>query len=336
MRQRALVRRRGFIAVALGGAYQACAPNLHQPPQPYPAVGNDPSLDSVLIMMPDSAETRIAHQALVDELSQNFNVHTTITGLRVTPEEIGVGIASCKARGVLLMNNSTVRAFQGYRQQVSAAPPAVVMMSSFLTSDSVQRVWGVAYEIPAVTQFSQLQALLATDIRTIGVLHRSELRAYVERESLLALEEGYQIKAIELADGFSASEVAGALARLRWDLGVDALWVLNDNALLHPRLLSEAWLPNLRRGRPLPVIVGVMGLVHPDLEFGSFAMLPDHAGTGVQAANVVFELAAQNWQLDEPRIELPVAVETVVNARLVRRYFALRPRALFEVDRVVE
>lgn len=113
------------------------------------------------------------------------------------------------------------------------------------------------------------------------------------------------------------------------------MWVLNDNALLTHDAIAESWLPRLHE-TPVPVVVGVSALVHPEVEFGTFAVLPDHERLGSQAANLVFELADDQWQLKDRSVELPLSVKTVVDVGQLRDHFGLQPGALKKIDQALE
>ena len=91
------------------------------------------------------------------------------------------------------------------------------------------------------------------------------------------------------------------------------------------------------RFRPIPVIVGVSALVHPEVHFGTLAVLPNHAELGVQAANLIFDLSDNGWVLEEERrVEMPLRVMTVVDVNQVDDYFGLKADALAKIDRAVE
>src|SRR5262249_22667273 len=110
----------------------------------------------------------------------------------------------------------------------------------------------------------------------------------------------------------------------------------NDNVLLTSRLISSVWLPLMNRRHRVPVIVGVSSLLSSEVQMGSLAMLPDHAALGVQTANLVFDLADQDWVVGNRGIQLPVSVKTVVDIDQVRQYFGLQENAVDKIDQVIE
>ena len=64
--------------------------------------------------------------------------------------------------------------------------------------------------------------------------------------------------------------------------------------------------------------------------------MPDYEALGLQAANLLFELAEDGWRVETHPVELPLSVKTVVDVRLVRANFGLRPDALKHIDKALE
>jgi len=86
----------------------------------------------------------------------------------------------------------------------------------------------------------------------------------------------------------------------------------------------------------LPLIVGVPNLVEPSFPLATLAVVPDHEALGLQAANLLFELSENDWQVERFPVELPLSVRTVVDLKLVRANFGLRPEALKHIDHALE
>jgi putative ABC transport system substrate-binding protein len=200
----------------------------------------------------------------------------------------------------------------------------------------VQNATGIAYEVPGVIQFVKLRALISQPVRRVGVVYRSPFRSYVERERRLAAMEQVELKGEEIGRDPSQSAVQGAIADLLGRDAVDAIWVLNDNALLTPELISAAWVPAVSGDRHVPVIVGVASLLSKAYPVGSFAMVPDDQALGMQAANLVFDLADNGWKLQERGIKQPISIKTLVRFEEVEQHFGLKPGGLESVEQVQE
>ena len=187
-------------------------------------------------------------------------------------------------------------------------------MSSFarqLTAD-LKNTTGIAYEVPAVTSFVALRQLSTRPLDRVGVVYRPEFEQFVKREADLAKLEKVELLGRRIEGEIGPRRIRLALKELLNNEKVDALWVLNDNALLDPSDIRDGWLPEARRSE-IPLLVGVSSLVNPRLSFGTLAVVPDHGALGVQLANLLFELADEDWNVNDHEIELPLSVETVVD-----------------------
>lgn len=270
-----------------------------------------------------------------DEVSDDMDVTTLEMTDEVTPESLMMRIESVKPSCVVLVGNQAVRTYRMLQSETKNTPPAIVAMSSFakqLAAD-LRNTTGIAYEVPAVTSFVALRQLSEKPVHRVGVLYRPEFHRFVEREADLAEIEKVELVGRTLDGAISARSIRLALRDLLIKEKVDALWVLNDNALLDPAKIRDGWLPEARRSE-VPVVVGVSSLVNPRLSFGSVAVVPDHTALGVQVANLLFELADADWQVDDREIELPLSVETVVDMTQ-SHVIQLTPDAVDHIDRQV-
>jgi hypothetical protein len=69
---------------------------------------------------------------------------------------------------------------------------------------------------------------------------------------------------------------------------------------------------------------------------GTMATVPDHQALGLQAANLIFDLADSGWNFNDRGIELPLSVKTVVDIKQVRERFGLKEGALRHIDRPLD
>lgn len=298
-------------------------------------------LPLVFVAMPGSAAFQSARLSLVGELQKDFDIVTFVVDRRsTTARDLGRRIDETQPRCVVLMDNPTIELFREYekgRGPGQPALPVVMMMASFVEElrDTLANATGIAYEVPGVTAFVNLRAILTRPVSRVGVLHRTGFNRFVERQKKLAAREQIDLVAVELGRDPKADDIAAALAALRKQ-AVDTLWLLNDNLLLgDAKFRQRAWLPELENAK-LPVIVGAAPLVSATAPFGTFAVLPDHEALGTQAANLIFDLAENEWQARAHDVELPVSTSTILDARQAAERFGLRPDALNRVDRVLE
>jgi hypothetical protein len=296
--------------------------------------------DTVLVLGPRIAAANEVVNGLTDELADHYQIVERTVTAETSAETLAQIIRELEPRALVLLDNPTVRryrAFQAAQPPGTPFPPAVVLMAAFLeqASAGLQNATGISYEVPAVTGFVNLRSLLGRPLRKIGVLYRRGFEGFVARQGELAAAEGFTLAERTLDEGDRLKAVKRGLRRLLDYDHVDAIWVLNDSALLCPELLARAWLPVLRHGH-VPVMVGVPSLVSAKLAFGTFAVLPDHRALGRQAAGLIDNLAEANWAVGAHRPLLPVAVEKVLDVGMARTLAPIREEKLREIDRLIE
>lgn len=341
----ALTRRSFIVGMpALAGAALGCSSTPGERAGVTNAVlfsthNNKPNSKSILVCMPETRQTSEVWRGLSDELAHEFELVALRTEGDNVSATIAHGIDRYHPAGLVLMNNPTV---DGYRRlqaraRDAAFPPAVIVMSSFLEGKPAQlrAATGISYEVPLITVVTNLRKLIATPIERIGVVHRAALGGFVRRQAALAHREQTAVVSEEVSANPNASEIKRALRRLKQRC--DAIWILNDDRLLSPRLLADGWLHGLNEPRWVPTIVGAASLVSPTQSFGTFAVLPDHTALGAQAANLLLDIADNDWVLPNAgATQLPLSTTTTVDLTQARERFALRPSALAQVDKVLE
>jgi hypothetical protein len=291
---------------------------------------------TVLVCMPETKQTKEVWTGLYDELERDFNLVAVNIEGRTGARAIAEGVQRHQPSGVVLMNNPTVLAYREFQHSVPNSPPAVIVMTSFLDGNprNVNRATGISYEVPLITVVTNLRRLIASPIERVGVVLRSPLRGFVQRQAELARQEQTQVVFEQVGMEPNPAELRRALRRLKQRS--HAIWVLNDDRLLTPRLISDGWLPEINERPFSPAIVGAASLVSPSQSFGTFAVLPDHTALGAQAASMLFDLADNRWALDDTRVQLPLSTTTTVDLTQVRERFALRKDALAMIDHILE
>ena len=63
----------------------------------------------------------------------------------------------------------------------------------------------------------------------------------------------------------------------------------------------------------MPVIVGVESLVQPEINFGTYAVIPDPEAMGEQAAGLIIDIRDQNWKSDGTVIYPAISMYSVLN-----------------------
>lgn len=297
-----------------------------------------PGKKTVLVCMPETTQTQQAWTGLNDELGEEFGLIAVRIEARDDARIIEEAVKRHSPSGVVLMNNPTVAAYRRYESALAPGKrvPNVSIMTSFLQARRLgPNATGVAYEIPLITSVTHMRKILAERIERVGVIYRSSLARFVNDQRELAAREQIAIVGEAVSEDPNESEIKAALRTLKQK--TDAIWVLNDDHLLTPKLISKGWLPGLNERPWRPAIVGAESLVAAKLSFGTFAVLPDHTELGTQAANVIFDIADEGWVLpDTYRTQEPLSTKTTLDLVQVKERFHLLPDALAHVDRVLK
>lgn len=295
------------------------------------------NFDAVAVFLPLDARVEPTWITLRDELSPELDVIPIAISQDSTTEDFARAFAQYSPKCVVLFDNKTTSLYARYQASLpqQSFPPAVILLSSFATLyTKVQNSTGIAYEVSLLLSATRLRSFVDAPVERVGVIHRKGFRRYVRDQAALAKGEEIEVVAVEVPNDASAREIADALSNLA--TRVDALWVLNDNALLTPEHIRDGWLPPLEE-RPLPTIVGIPGLVAKDVRFGTFAVVPDLGALGVQAATLIYDLADNGWQLpDGLGIEEPLSVRTVLDVERARAHFGFKESTLGEITEVAQ
>ncbi len=273
----------------------------------------------VLVLTPYNESAHALWSSMRDEVADDMDVVTMQVENGLSAESVQMRIEAVKPKCVVLIGNRAVRIFRELQSEHEDTPPAVVAMSSFAKqlAGDLRNTTGVAYEVPAVTSFVTLRQLSERPVEKVGVLYRPAFATFVGSQAELAEMERVHMVGRSLEGDIGPRRIRLALRELLQKEKVDALWVLNDNALLEPENIRDGWIPEARKSE-VPIIVGVSSLVNPRLSFGSIAVVPDHTALGVQIANLLFELSDEDWKIEDREIELPLSVQTVVDMTQTR------------------
>jgi hypothetical protein len=296
------------------------------------------SLPAILVLLPASPAAEATLIGLRDELGEEYDFVPRVVEAETGTAQLEAWLGETRPVAVVLMNNPTLRLYRSYQENAPpdvARLPVIAVLSSFLreTSSGIKNLTGVIYEVPLVTSLVNLRQLLKQPLKRIGVVHRAAFRGFVEEQRALAAAEGFQVVNVEIQP--NAEDLKNAVTRLRQEDKVDALWVLNDNALLDREKLTRGWLPALKKNKT-PVVVNVSSLLSKRVEFGTFAVLPDHRALGVQAANLISSLAEREFNTEGVELEYPLSVEKVLDLEFARKNLDLEERQIATIDRLVE
>jgi hypothetical protein len=294
----------------------------------------------VLITMPDGPAFHLVRWTAVRELVEDFDVITRPVNGRTSLAEFAGHVDLLQPRCLLVMDRPGLALYQQLteaRPRSRAPPPAVVAMSPFFIEDSsrARNTTGVSYEVPGVTAFAKLRAVIARPVRKVAVVHSARLRSFIQQQQRLAVREDVVLLSLEVSADPSAQEVRAALARARAP-DIDALWVLSERRVLkNAAFIDEVWRPQLHLFQ-VPVIAGIHTLMSREAKLATFAVVPDHEELGLQAARLLMRVAESGWSTEGHAVEAPIATWTMANLARLQQLVGLRPGAAALIDEVVE
>jgi hypothetical protein len=303
-----------------------------------------PAPDRIMVLRADGPNFQETVKGLTFELGADFVCEERIIGQGAAPaaEQVAAAIAASRPRALVLMDNDAIRLYASVQKQWRDSvpfPPSISLMAIRVDREigKLKRATGIFYEVPGVTVLMNLRSLVTGPVRKVGVIVRPSMADFVrENAKWCAIENIELVPFVVSEDRMDvARAVRTGVRRLRDREKVDALWILNDNFFLTPGIIGGGWLPALARFKK-PVLVGVENFVSERSRFGTFAILPDHYGLGVQTAGLILRLKENGWALDgDLRVEQPLAVYKVLNLEQARKSATVRDSALVEVDKVI-
>jgi hypothetical protein len=201
----------------------------------------------------------------------------------------------------------------------------------------IKNIEGISYEIPVVTSVVSLRSVLGIPMKKVGIIHREFLNDFLTQNKAFCKNEGLEIVNVVLpnkSDDYKSLLKKG-LKKLLEENKIDVLWVPNDNAFLKQDIIQGIWVPAAKKYK-IPVVVGVEVLVNPQLDFGTFAVLPDHVSLGSQAAVMIYEIMDNDWQCDDQKVDPPLAVYKIINITQAKKNYKVTDENLKTVDKKVK
>ena len=322
------------VVISLAGFHKATGAELKAPSVAPLGRADAPT---ILVLMQKSAAGQATLQGMRDELQEDFNLVPRFLRPGTTPDDLSGTVSELNPHAVVLMSNPAVRLFRRYQDDFpnQAVMPAIALLTSNLRelSRGIENLTGIVYEVPLVTSLVNLRAILNAPLRRVGVVHRPSYRGFLREQQRLAAAEGFTLVRREVS-GRGTAMVRRAIERLQEEEKVDAIWVLNDNALLSRLMVVRAWIPSLQHNET-PVVVNVGSLLSSGATFGTFAVLPDHRALGNQAGALMMRVASGGWTTRRFELEYPVSVEKELDLEFARRHLEIDEAELTDV-RVIE
>jgi hypothetical protein len=276
---------------------------------------------TVLVVAPHGMIYEQVAEGLGGELGISHSIQTMFFDSNFTAADFNVRLAQNEPTAVVLMGNRTIRVYKQYVDECRKSKnpvPVITLLAAQMEQaiDGLDNVQGIGYETPIVTALVNFRKIINKPIIRVGIVYRSVFEPFVKQQTDYCKKEKIDIVGIMIGTTTKnlTSEIRNALQQLIHKNKVDAVWVPNDNVLLTPEFLGEVWIPVFRKNK-IPVIVGVESLVKPELDFGTFAVIPDPKAMGEQAAELVYDLEESGLKFTTTSVYPAISVYSVLNMK---------------------
>lgn len=295
--------------------------------------------DVILVIRKDGNDFKDALRGILVELREDFEVKDKVIDKKTDASEIVSEMNAVNPRLVVLMDNTSIALFKRYQQGLKESDPIVpsVSIMGVLVGDaisSLKNASGISYEIPIVTSIVSLRSIIKSPMKKVGILRREYLKEFLDQNKKFCEMEGIEIVEIALpnkSDKFKTL-LRNGLKDLIEQQKVDVLWVPNDNEFLQAEIIKDVWVPAVKKYK-IPVVVGVEILVKPQLDFGTFAVLPDHISLGSQVAEMIYDISDNDWKCESNKVDPPLAVYKIINVLQAKKNFKVKDEDLGSVDK---
>ena len=296
--------------------------------------------NSALILRAPGSDFSEIVDGMLDDIEGDIQFNEVIVNNSTGIEDISVQISKHQPNVIVLIGNSSVNLYTRYQNAFPKRnfPPSVALGALFVDKfiPLLKNATGIRYEIPLVTSVVNMRSLMVTEIKKVGVVYRAWMQSLVDENIKYCQAEGIELIGAKLPnrDRNMNRKIKHQLQTLIAQ-DVDVIWLLNDNELINQKALKKVWLPLITRSR-LPVIVGIKSLLATKLNLGSFAIVPDHYGLGVQASSVLLDIMDNGWKITNAGIEQPLSVKQIVNVTILnKRKIKFKESLLSQVDDVI-
>jgi hypothetical protein len=298
--------------------------------------------EPILVVRTYSATVDTLIRVIAQELNEDFTLSQLIVDSVSTSTAIRDAMEALHPKIAILVDNLPIVLYKEYQRSLPDSLPVVPTVSLLAVNvdrviGSLKNAIGIRYEIPVVTSTVNMRFLLGVPLENVGVIYRDFMSDVIETNRQYCFKEGINIVSYPLPNEKLdyAYALRKGLKSLLADHKVKALWVVNDNVLLIPALIDNVWVPMTKKYK-IPVIVGVESLVSPLLNFGTYAVLPEHHALGSQVAQMVYRIMDNQWNTAGLQVQPPVSVCDIVNLAQTQKRFPIQEDKIGEIDRVLK
>ncbi|MCW8929967.1 MAG: hypothetical protein OQL19_07005 [Gammaproteobacteria bacterium] len=295
--------------------------------------------DYVVLLSSEGENFKQTIKGLKDDLAEDVKFIEYSISDKANSKSIEKIIHDSHPKLLVFLGNKPLQAYSQYQQKYTGStfPPSIALSALYLDRQlrDLKNTNGIRYEIPAVTSLVQLRSIVKHPIRKVGVIYREWMSDFIKQNQAYCEKERIELVAVKIPNKASIGQLSYHLKHLLHE-NIDALWVVNDNGLLQPRYIQNAWIPLLKNFNK-PVLVGIKALAESNLNFGTFSVEADHYALGVQGAEMISDIMDNDWQISEPKIDPPLSISNLLNIKLSKKKnILLDNKKMGQIDKLIQ
>jgi len=180
-----------------------------------------------------------------DDIGDELNIINKTVDGQTQVSDMAAVIQSLSPKLLLLLGNQSVLLYKKYQRQFPHKnfPPSIAISALHVDRllKGIKNITGIRYEVPAVTSLVTMRNLIKRPLKRVGVIYREWLDTQVQINKKLCAIEKIELIAVKLPNQVSFQKFSYHLKHLLARDDIDALWVVNDNALLNSRVIQNGW-----------------------------------------------------------------------------------------------
>jgi len=273
------------------------------------------AINKIMVVHPEGSAFSDVIEGIKAELDEEEFVVESYLLKKLSSAKLKDEFNVLKPALIILMDNKSVTLYK--KSGLNNKIPVLAMMGVNISSTikDIPNSGAINYEIPIVTSLVNLRTTMNRSVTKVGVISRNNMKDFIKENKKYCKSEKIKLIHINIKsndDKKIKKYISKGLDILIDKKAVDAIWIPNDIKLLSAELIKKTWSPKLKSSK-IPAVVGIEKLLTTSLNFGTFAVLPDHYSLGSQAGQAIIDVIDNDGEFEEDFNEPPIGVYTIVN-----------------------
>lgn len=306
--------------------------------------------DEIMVLNSSDKYYGEASRGIIDAAEDKYTVHSVTMTDAYDVTDLKNEIEVVKPDFIILIGNKAAINYYRYQKENhnSKRIPAVIIASIFTDRliEKMDSTIGVRYEVPIPIIVSQYRYHTKGPVNNIGIVYRGYpwMKEFIKSNVKYAQLEQVNLKTYEIPTDASAQNIRYHFMKMVKD-DIDAVWILNDSYLINMKTIGAIIKPIIDRSHK-PVLVNSDALVNKEVGLGTFSLVPDMYGLGIQSINTINTIDKVSLENDisleeatklHPKLVEPISTIKSINLdQAVKKGINVYQERLIEIDKVIE